>query len=247
MGNGKTIKVTIQTNPGEGRAVSAVQGEAAQNFEEEMGGVLGFLGAPVARVLGKIVARSTENEVGTGRTSGAYNQFTCFIEAEWDIKNADTREIILRDKARVLETAEREGHKIEFIYFNMPFNPESIAGQISASDTYVKYGTFDRMVIYHHGAQITFQGQEIPGLRGQSKYKPYKYGAVVPAFEIFEALIPFVKQGAYFWIWGCGQKYALWQAEADKYGYDLKVRVYPENEDHDYAKHIAPFIDLFTK
>ena len=242
---GQTVRVIVKTTKGTAR--KDVEKAVEQALRVQYKDMMGPLGPPVAGKVAEIMGQKAAEVVSTGRGVGGYRQFTCFIEAEWDIKNADTREIILRDTARVLETAEREGHKIEFIYFNMPFNPESIAAQISASDTYVKYGAFDRMVIYHHGAQIIYHGQEMPGLRGQSKYKPFKYFAVVPAYEIFEVLGPFVKPGGYFWIWGCGQKYALWQAEADKYGYDLKVRVYPENEDHDYAKHIAPFVDLFTK
>jgi len=242
---GQTIRVVVRTT--KGTAKEDVERAVEQALRGQYGELMGPLGPPVAAKVAEIMGHKAEDALGAGSAVGEYNQLTCFIEAEWDIKNADTREIILRDTARVLETAEREGHKIEFIYFNIPFNPESIAMQISASEAYVEYGPFDRIVIYHHGAQIIYAGREMPGLRGQSKYEPFKYYAVVPAYEILEVLAPFVKPGGYFWIWGCGQKYALWQAEADQYGYDLKIRVYPENQEHDYAKHIAPFVNLFTK
>jgi len=241
----QTVRVVVRTTAENSK--ESVERAVEQALRVQYKGNMGPLGPPVAAKVAEIMGQKAEAVVGPDPAGDVYNQITCFIEAEWHIKNADTREIILRDTARVLETAEREGHKVDFIYFNIPFNPESIAAQISGSETFVKYGPFDRMVIYHHGAKIIYAGREMAGLRGQSQYEPYKYYAVVPAYEILEVLSPFVKPGGYFWIWGCGQKYALWQAEADMYGYDLKIRVYPENEDHDYAKHIAPFIDLFTK
>jgi hypothetical protein len=210
MGNGKKIKVTVQTSVSEGGTVSAVEGETAQKLETGLGEALGSLAAPVAPLLAEIIEQSSE-EASTAWLTGR----NCFLLASYDLDGTDVGEAYNK-----LLDAPGKGYTGYIITWTGDFNPGLIKDRIL--NYYEQMGVKPEDIKKCNRIGIMVHGHAA----GAAVAKRI-LGGPVYADEIFDAAEPFIEPGGELWLFVCGGEQENWDDAVAASKRPLKVIVWP--------------------